>query len=183
MRAATKRKADALAIRSQRQQEIETRLIAAGMTAVEARSDSERNAAEEIPLPNPFVLEPTRLSFPVSADGTTPKIVDIASGTRHNLAIAADGTLYAWGVGQSCQLGLGDEEEAATPEVVKSVAMKGFRAVKVRTGGQHSFVVAVRGEGAKASEFGSGVVAVEQVGGVDATEVNGNAVASGSGSH
>lgn len=104
-------------------------------------------AAQGIPLPNPYVPEPTRIAFPLASpnDATSePKIVQISAGTRHNFAVARDGTCYAWGVGNTSQLGLGDEEEAETPTVVRSQKMEGWRVVKSSTGGQHSVVLAVK---------------------------------------
>lgn len=61
------------------------------------------------------------------------RIVQIAAGSAHSLALAADGTLYAWGAGQSGQLGDGhpfyleDAEPyfSATPVTVSTAALPG----------------------------------------------------------
>lgn len=58
-------------------------------------------------------------------------IAHISAGTRHNLAISRSGHVYSWGLGSECsdrtelklvmcQLGLGDEEEAKVPTLVRS---------------------------------------------------------------
>ena len=37
-----------------------------------------------------------------------PKIVDVATGSRHTLALTEDGRVFAWGNGQAGQLGIGE---------------------------------------------------------------------------
>lgn len=38
------------------------------------------------------------------------KVVKIASGNQHSLALDADGYVYGWGEGGYCRLGLGDQK-------------------------------------------------------------------------
>lgn len=102
--------------------------------------------------PQEIVSKPVHLPFPkpqidskdcVTDDGES-KIISLAAGTRHTLAIAQDGTLYSWGFGLSSQLGQGDEESIETPTMVRSKQFNGFRAVAATAGGQHSAVLAVK---------------------------------------
>lgn len=105
------------------------------------------------PPPDEFVSTPVHVPFPdppasapagaKTKDGKT-RIVALASGTRHNLAVAADGTLYSWGFGISSQLGQGDEESVKVPTVVKSKQFLGHKAVGATAGGQHSVVLAIK---------------------------------------
>ncbi|KAI5476530.1 regulator of chromosome condensation [Pseudohyphozyma bogoriensis] len=130
----------ALKERRERQTVEEEQLKKAGLEGEALMLKSAELAAQGVPLPNAHVPIPSRLTFPV--EGT--KIVQIASGTRHNFAVDKDGLVYAWGAGNTSQLGLGDEEEAETPTRVKSQKMEGFRVLQAATGGQHSLVVATR---------------------------------------
>lgn len=125
------------------------------LSGMELDLKAKENAAQLIPLPNPFIPLPTKLSFPSDNDNgdNEAKIIQIATGTRQNFGISSRGAVFAWGFGNTAQLGLGDEEEAETPTRVVSQAMKGFRVLSAAAGGQHSVVVAQRGEGAKQSLY------------------------------
>lgn len=123
-----------------------TRLATAEGRQAEAALVAQINVAQAIPMPNECVPVPTTLDFP---DGA--KIVQLATGSRHNFALSATGEVYGWGLSGTNELGLGDEDEAEEPTRVVSQALGGFKVVKVATGGQHSAFVVVRGEGAKAS--------------------------------
>ncbi|KAK4050213.1 hypothetical protein OIO90_005195 [Microbotryomycetes sp. JL221] len=115
---------------------------------------AKENAAQLVPLPNPFIPEPTQIKFPSEADGSDTRIIQIATGTRQNFGVSSKGTLFAWGFGNTCQLGLGpDEEEAETPTQVKSKAMGGFRVISAHAGGQNSIVLAQRGPDALPSLY------------------------------
>lgn len=139
------RKREALEERAERQVVELDALETAGMDGDEAARKAAEAAAQGVPLPNPHIPEPQRLEFPREdgQEGET-RVIKIASGTRHNFAVSSDGRVFAWGVGNTSQLGLGDEEEAETPTRVQSVKMQGTRAVAASTGGQHSVIVAVR---------------------------------------
>ncbi|KAK4700239.1 regulator of chromosome condensation, partial [Phenoliferia sp. Uapishka_3] len=142
------RKQEALKERREREvEELEAINTTGGMGDEEAAFKAAEAAAQGVPLPNPHIPIPQRLSFPTvegTETGTETKIIKIASGTRHNFAVASDGAVYAWGMGNVCQLGLGDEEEAEVPTRVRSVKMEGFRGIAASTGGQHSVIVAVK---------------------------------------
>ncbi|KAL8280155.1 hypothetical protein RQP46_007485 [Phenoliferia psychrophenolica] len=127
-------------------------LIAGGMDGDQAAFKAAEAAAQGVPLPNPLIPQPQKLTFPMSeGSNNETRIIKIASGTRHNFAVSSDGMVYTWGMGNTSQLGLGDEEDAPTPTRVKSVKMEGCRAIVASTGGQHSVIVATRAP-ASASE-------------------------------
>ena len=48
-------------------------------------------------------------------------VVQVAAGTDHSMALTASGELYAWGKGDSGQLGHGDKENLAVPRVVGGI--------------------------------------------------------------
>ncbi|GAA5848223.1 hypothetical protein JCM3766R1_006770 [Sporobolomyces carnicolor] len=129
------------------------------ISKADAEFQAKEAAAKGVPLPNDFVLNPTRLEFPKEpkendasfkaddfdedTETEETRIVSIASGTRHNFAISARGYVYSWGVGASSQLGQGNEEEIETPKRIWNTALSNVRAVKVETGGQHSVIIGV----------------------------------------
>lgn len=98
------------------------------------------------PPPDEYVAEPVHIPFPNGA-----KIVSLACGARHNLAVDQAGVVYSWGFGVSSQLGQGDEEQMETPTPVKSKQLLPYSTVAATAGGQHSILLAVsRGEEAAA---------------------------------
>ncbi|KAJ2398101.1 hypothetical protein GGI23_003308 [Coemansia sp. RSA 2559] len=68
-------------------------------------------------------------------------IADIACGTNHNLALAADGKAYTWGFGEMLQLGNGEEEDIEQPTLLQGQKIEGKKILKVGAGGQHSVIV------------------------------------------
>ncbi|GAA5886774.1 hypothetical protein JCM16303_003309 [Sporobolomyces ruberrimus] len=125
----------------------------------DAEFQAKEAAAKAVPLPNDYVLNPTRLVFPKEPKENDPsfkaddfdedteteetKIVSIAAGTRHNFAVSSRGYVYSWGVGASSQLGQGNEEEIETPTRIWNTALSNVRVIKAETGGQHSVIVGV----------------------------------------
>lgn len=151
MQESAAREAEAKALRAVRHVEVRTQLEeeatadGAELNGDEAAFKAAEAAAQGIPLPNPYIPLPTLLSFPLSTpDQSESLIIQIAAGTRHNFAVSARGEVFSWGVGNTSQLGLGDDEEAEVPTRVKSVAMEGYRVLQASTGGQHSVVVAIK---------------------------------------
>jgi alpha-tubulin suppressor-like RCC1 family protein len=51
-------------------------------------------------------------------------IVDIAVGSKHNIALADDGSVFGWGCNSKGQLGLGQVKGALRPKVVKLLPEK-----------------------------------------------------------
>lgn len=171
MKANEARKEEARKERSERErEELEKRFDKDGQVTVrddegellskeEAEFQAKEQAAKSVPLPNDYVLVPTRLSFPLEpkendssfkADDfdedteTEPTlIISIASGTRHNFAVSSRGYVYSWGVGPSSQLGQGNEEEVETPKRIWNTALSNVRVLKAETGGQHSVIVGI----------------------------------------
>lgn len=164
MVASEERKKAALALRAERQRQEHERLTEAAsslpegteqMSGEEAALKAQEAAAQGVPLPNPYIPEPTKLMFPPApafendptpwaAPANEDKIVHIAAGTRHNFAVAASGALYTWGLGNTSQLGLGDDEEAEVPTRVRSKQMNDYKVVHAATGGQHSVLAAYK---------------------------------------
>lgn len=178
------RRAEPLARRVARQAELLQELTAAGeMAANEIPDASVRIAAIEIPTPNDYIPLPTLLAFPVptpafaasSATGASSssanepsKIISISAAGQSNLAVSSVGEVFSWGLGMSGQLGIIDDdgdslEEVTTPRKVSSKALGGFRVLKATVGGQHSALVAIRGEGSVPSRFLATVPVEEKV--------------------
>ena len=68
------------------------------------------------------------------------KIVQIASGDSHNLALTAEGTVFAWGSGAYGRLGLGTEIDVQTPTVVEG-DLKNIRVLNVSCNSFHSLAL------------------------------------------
>jgi regulator of chromosome condensation len=124
-----------------RQQHDDAGADAAALGMVVSEGDMEPTMG---PPPDEFVPQPVHIPFPRAADGSETRIQSIASGARHNIAVAVDGTPYSWGFGVSSQLGQGDEEQMETPTAVRSKQILGFRTVAATAGGQHSALLAVK---------------------------------------
>ena len=75
-------------------------------------------------------LRPTRVAGLAQA-------VSVAAGTRHSLAVRADGVVVAWGANDSGQLGDGTTRHRLTPVIVPGLSS----AVAVAAGSGHSLAV------------------------------------------
>jgi len=77
------------------------------------------------------------------------KVVAIAAGTFHNLALCSDGTLLAWGYNENGQLGDGTTNSSLIPVAVAvnspASALKGKVITKVAAGGSMSAVLCADG--------------------------------------
>ncbi|GAA5903891.1 hypothetical protein JCM6882_001341 [Rhodosporidiobolus microsporus] len=134
------------------------------LTIEEANLAAKEAAAQAVALPNDYVPLPVRLTFPKEPKENTDavrairtvddfedsgleteatSIVQIAAGTRHNFAVSARGYVYSWGVGESSQLGQGDETDVDTPTRIWCAAVKNVRVVRAETGGQHTILTGV----------------------------------------
>ncbi len=67
----------------------------------------------------------------------------MAAGTAHSLAVATDGSVYAWGFNASGQLGTGDTADAPTPQLVAMPS--GAPIASVAAGGSHSLALTTTG--------------------------------------
>ena len=70
-----------------------------------------------------------------SAKAETPRVVKIAAGHSHSLALFSDGTLYAWGDNNFGQLGDGTQTDRHTPVFIG----EGFTAIAA--GNYHSLAL------------------------------------------
>jgi regulator of chromosome condensation len=86
-----------------------------------------------------FLPEPAQVTFPDPAD----TIVGVSAGTQGSMAVSSEGVLYAWGVQSQGELGLGDEDGAATPTVVVRKTGQ-WAATAVSCGGQHTVALLKR---------------------------------------
>jgi regulator of chromosome condensation len=147
MVAARGRRLEAQAEQNARAKEAQERVVAENkhLDGAEAAVQAAEAAAAGVAIPNEYIPEPTKVAFPVDGD-SEPKIVQIAAGTRHNLAVSSTGKVYGWGLGGESQLGLGNVEEQPTPMLVTSKELQGYKVLKASTGGQHSMLVAHRVE-------------------------------------
>ncbi|ORY29674.1 regulator of chromosome condensation 1/beta-lactamase-inhibitor protein II [Naematelia encephala] len=93
------------------------------------------------PIPETYEIVPDFPTYSESSPSDNP-IADIAAGTRHNLAVSRSGHVYSWGLGIQAQLGLGQQESAEVPTLVRSKWLKPYTAIKVSAGGQHCALVA-----------------------------------------
>ena len=68
-------------------------------------------------------------------------VVQVAAGRDHVMARTSSGVLYAWGVGESGQLGRGDAQSSAKPQIVGGIG----GAMGMAGGNGHSLVTTVEG--------------------------------------
>jgi alpha-tubulin suppressor-like RCC1 family protein len=94
---------------------------------------------------------------PVGVEGLEGvKIVQVAAGHKHSLALADDGSVYSWGCSKSLAtsafggslssvpvLGHGNKESKATPTKIEGLS--GVKVKQISCGGQHSAVLAEDG--------------------------------------
>jgi alpha-tubulin suppressor-like RCC1 family protein len=71
---------------------------------------------------------------PVQITGVTSPVIAIAAGTSHSLALAADGTVWAWGLNTNGQLGLGNTTTQLVPVQIPTIV----GATMIAAGGSHS---------------------------------------------
>ena len=65
----------------------------------------------------------------------------VASGSCCSFAVTDEGKLYSWGMGDSLQLGNGEEKDIWSPEVVTGKKLEGKKVLSVSAGGQHTALV------------------------------------------
>ncbi|WWC93347.1 hypothetical protein V866_000181 [Kwoniella sp. B9012] len=122
---------------------------------------SEAQAALRVPM-GEYVPEPVRICFPPipeqyevvppfpaykDSKSSDNPIINISAGTRHNLAVSKSGHVYAWGLGNQAQLGLGaDTESAEVPSLVRSKLLRPYKAKFASAGGQHCVLLATKNE-------------------------------------
>ena len=101
--------------------------------------------------PPPTPTDPDPPVPPFGIPSAPNPIARIAANARHSFAVSRAGHVYAWGLGQSGELGLGDIVEQETPKRVRNGSFDELRADRkgwkwviedVSTGGQHTLIVA-----------------------------------------
>ena len=80
-----------------------------------------------------------------SMDGKT--IMQVAAGATHSLALATDGTIYAWGKNEYGQLGNDSTINSPIPVAVKTTgtSMDGKKIIQIHAGYEHSLALASDG--------------------------------------
>ena len=66
------------------------------------------------------------------------KVHSIATGSSCSFAVTDEGKLYSWGMGDSLQLGNGEEKDVWTPELVTGKKLENKQVLCVSAGGQHT---------------------------------------------
>ncbi|KAF8264509.1 regulator of chromosome condensation 1/beta-lactamase-inhibitor protein II [Lactarius quietus] len=83
-------------------------------------------------------------SEPIPVKGLDEKkIVHIACGQQHSIALDEDGLVYVWGYNGYCRLGLGNQKDVLNPQMVPQFAgpHKQYLAAKVSAGPSNSVVI------------------------------------------
>ncbi|WP_309544719.1 VWD domain-containing protein [Alkalilimnicola ehrlichii] len=87
-------------------------------------------------------FEPTPVSFSGLEDG---RIIAIAAGQLHSLALDDSGRLWSWGSNNSRQLGDGTTTDRTTPVQVNSDPLAGAQIIALSAGSQHNLALDVTG--------------------------------------
>jgi alpha-tubulin suppressor-like RCC1 family protein len=75
-------------------------------------------------------------------------VIAIAAGASHSLALAANGRVFAWGLGSSGQLGIGNTSPYFSPTAVStSGVLSGKSIVAIAAGANHSLAIDSNGSG------------------------------------
>ncbi len=107
---------------------------------------------------------PSNVAVSVNTAGglSTKRVVAVAAGANHSLALCSDGTVFAWGANGAGQLGIGGTSSSMVPvQVSPSGALAGKKVVAIAAGQNHSMALlstgAVATWGANASgQLGNG---------------------------
>jgi regulator of chromosome condensation len=86
-------------------------------------------------------LIPTIISS-LSPTTIKDRVVAIAAGESHSLAVTRGGGLYAWGFNELAQLGLGHDEDIHTPLKCQGKQIEGRQVLCASAGSQHSIALA-----------------------------------------
>jgi len=78
------------------------------------------------------------------------RVVSVAAGKFHSMALAADGKLFTWGDNSGGQLGLANLVDHPSPVLVDyldpAIVRQGARVTAIAAGGYHSFALTVSGQ-------------------------------------
>ncbi|OQR92398.1 regulator of chromosome condensation (RCC1)-like protein [Achlya hypogyna] len=117
-------------------------LMADGTMYAFGRADSGQLGT--IDNPETGAMKESPQEIVVKAKGTRVLFDQIASGSNHALAVSTKNEIYAWGYGDMCALGTGDDKDEYKPRLVDWAKTKfgAARILQVAAGGQHSAVLA-----------------------------------------
>lgn len=73
------------------------------------------------------------------------KIIQIAAGSFHTLALDSDGNVWSWGYGREGQLGIGTVTTKSAPTKISTSSFGGYRIVSVACAADSSFAVTEAG--------------------------------------
>ncbi|PSN67150.1 RCC1/BLIP-II [Corynespora cassiicola Philippines] len=124
--------------------------IACGTNHVLALDKDHRVYAWGSGQQNQLALLPNRVGFhDSSVKKASQKMVKIACGDYHGLAIAQDGHVWAWGANNYCETGQvtnagEDDASVLTPKIIKS--LEGLNIEHVEGGGHHNIAITAKGE-------------------------------------
>jgi len=117
------------------------------------------------------------------------RVVDIAAGECHSLAVTQQGRLYAWGYGDLLQLGQGVEQDEPAPVLLTSQQIDeggehglGRAVVQAAGGSQHSVILTVARTQPAPGKVGTGKVTAQAVSASAAAQTPAAATAAGSAS-
>lgn len=86
-----------------------------------------------------------RPGFPSPVDGLDGvKVVDVACGRQHSVALSSDGEVYTWGFGKDGALGHGSRDSVGTPKKVEGLA--GKHVTEVACGREFTLALTSTGE-------------------------------------
>lgn len=95
-------------------------------------------------LATKFICRPQGVSFPKKGkSGKEPKIAKIAAGGYSSFAITDKGDVYAWGLNNCGQLGLGNKVDTGAPTL--ATALSGKKITAIETGLHHTIALATDG--------------------------------------
>jgi len=65
----------------------------------------------------------------------------VATGSSTSFAITSNGQLYSWGMGDTLQLGNGEETDVWVPQIVTGKKLESKKVLSVSAGGQHTAII------------------------------------------
>ena len=83
-------------------------------------SNAEGQLGTESIAINGKALSPVAVTMPTDGQGDPIKFQSVSAGRNHVLALATDGSVWAWGGNEAGQLGIDPEETAQTPILVEA---------------------------------------------------------------